>query len=145
MSTLIRRIRNRIEQLKDDKGYWIEDVNGFKTLAVQFFGGYSLKFFLLLLVFSFQICFHMWIFDSLNVVGKSVELIEVRDSLFNNCGLTTPDVDGFPVFFYQCNWQVCASDIFHLVSQDFQDFQDCSIPLKLNATLITLVPKVVNP
>lgn len=110
---------------------------GLRLWLFNFFQGYSLKVFLLLLVLHSNLFPHMNL-DSLNVVGKSVELLKVRNTLFNIGGLTAPDVDGFPMCFYQCNWQVSASDIFHLVSQVFQD---CSIPLKLNATLITLVPK----
>lgn len=74
-----KRRRNRIEQLKDDKGCWIKDANRFKTLAVQLFSG--------LFTQSFS-----------------------------------------PPF------SLCIPNMFPHVDFD-----------SLNATLITLVPKVVNP
>ncbi|CAL9020979.1 unnamed protein product [Prunus brigantina] len=110
LTTIIRRRRNRIERLKDDKGVWVEDA------AVAD--------------------------GDLASLVKNIDLLEVKDSLFGIGGLKAPGVDGFPACFYQHQWDLCASDIYAMVCEAFQKSR---FPLELNATLITLVPKVVNP
>ncbi|CAL8076880.1 unnamed protein product [Prunus armeniaca] len=73
---------------------------------------------------------------------KCVDLFEVRESLFGIGSLKALWADGFPACFYQSQWHICGPAIFNMVQQVFID---CQILDKLNATLITLVPKVANP
>ncbi|CAL8989537.1 unnamed protein product [Prunus brigantina] len=72
----------------------------------------------------------------------TVDLEEIKASLFSIGGIKAPGRDGFPACFYQKHWNICANDIFKLVDQGFKE---CRIPDGLNSTLITLVPKVDNP
>lgn len=78
----------------------------------------------------------------LDGINCDVSMKEIKNSLFSIGGLTTPGPDGFPALFYQRFWDICSNEI----SSFIQDcFQTTSFPNQLNATLITLVPKVERP
>ncbi|KAI5322641.1 hypothetical protein L3X38_031713 [Prunus dulcis] len=79
--------------------------------------------------------------DLANLV-RSIDFLEVKENLFHIGGLKAPGVDGFLVYFFQIQWDLCANDIYSMVCQAFVS---CNIPDGLNSTLITLVPKVDNP
>ncbi|CAL8087009.1 unnamed protein product [Prunus armeniaca] len=79
LATLIRRIRNKIERLKGDNGEWIEGVVGLKELAA---------------------------IDLANLV-RSIDFLEVKESLFHIDGLKAHEVDGFPACFFQNQSSFC--------------------------------------
>ncbi|CAL9005467.1 unnamed protein product, partial [Prunus brigantina] len=142
LTTIIRRRRNKIERLKNNEGVWVEEAQDIKGLAMAYFEQF----------FSQEIVEHsdltlpklFPVIDStdLELLEKEVDMAEIKRSLFGIGGLKALGVDGFPACFYQAQWNKCADDIFAMVTQAFQK---CSIPDKLNYTLITLVPKVQSP
>ncbi|XP_021805547.1 uncharacterized protein LOC110749696, partial [Prunus avium] len=142
LTTIVRRRKNRIEKLKNDNDLWVEEAEGLKELAVNYFLG----------LFSMTPRDHSGLsmpnlFPSINDVDLNglvarVDISEVKESLFNIGGLKAPGVDGFPACFYQNQWNMCGNDIYDLVSQVFRERH---ILKGLNATLITLVPKLANP
>ncbi|KAM1602739.1 hypothetical protein ACFX1Z_029427 [Malus domestica] len=46
---------------------------------------------------------------------KDIDIVEVKESLFNIGGLKALGIDGFPACFYQSLWNICANDIFEMV------------------------------
>ncbi|CAL9031736.1 unnamed protein product [Prunus brigantina] len=142
LTTIIRRRRNKIERLKDENDVWVEESEAIKSVVVKYFSD----------LFKSRQCLQCNVdipqlfpcIDDADVAGlvKSVDLQEVKDSLFGIGGIKAPGVDGYPACFYQNQWSLCAGDIFDLVSTVFST---CIIPEKLNTTWITLVPKVPNP
>ncbi|KAM2637494.1 hypothetical protein EV1_021984 [Malus domestica] len=87
------------------------------------------------------------LFPDINVavreaLTKDIDMVEVKESLFNIGGLKAPGIDGFPACFYQSQWNICANDIFDMV---WNAFHSRRLPAGLNSTLITLVPKIDNP
>lgn len=142
LTTVVRRRRNKIKRLKDSNGDWVEDAEGMKRLAVKYFQG----------LFNQDACaptampiinlFPSLAPADLEGLYKCVDLLEVKESLFGIGSLKALGANGFPACFYQNQWHICGLAIFNMVQQVFTD---CQIPDKLNATLITLVPKVANP
>ncbi|KAL0402263.1 UNVERIFIED_CONTAM: hypothetical protein Slati_4256200 [Sesamum latifolium] len=68
------------------------------------------------------------------VLGEEIQL-----ALFNMANDKAPGPDGFPAGFYKAAWSVIGEDI-TLVVQEF--FRTGRMLKQLNATLLTLVPKV---
>ncbi|KAI5351605.1 hypothetical protein L3X38_004496 [Prunus dulcis] len=139
---LIRRRRNRIEQLKGEDGAWIEDAGATRALAVRYFTHLFSQAQTvqndIILPNLFPNIAPMDI-GSLNI---NIELVDVKESLFNIGSIKAPGVDGFLASFFQNQWHVYANDIFAMVCRVFEE---CKVPEGLNDTLITLVPKVERP
>ncbi|KAK3231084.1 hypothetical protein Dsin_002965 [Dipteronia sinensis] len=67
---------------------------------------------------------------------------EVKQSIFNICGIKALGPDGFPAIFFQKYWNTCKNELINLVSDCFR--KGC-MSNELNHTLISLIPKVPNP
>ena len=63
---------------------------------------------------------------------------EIAHALFQIGPLKSPGPDGFPVRFYQRNWDVLKEEVVGSVKQFFTDG---AIPSELNTTTIVLIPK----
>lgn len=69
-------------------------------------------------------------------------LEEVKEALFFMGNYKALGPDGFHPLFFKAKWDIVGAPIFHLVQQVFES------PSKIgdiNQTLLTLIPKVVNP
>lgn len=112
---LIRRRRNRIEQLKGEDGAWIEDAGANRALAVRYFTHLFSQAQTvqndIILPNLFPNIAPMDI-GSLNI---NIELVDIKESLFNIGSIKAPGVDGFPASFFQNQWHVYANDIFAMV------------------------------
>ncbi|CAL9016452.1 unnamed protein product, partial [Prunus brigantina] len=75
-------------------------------------------------------------------LSSPVSVEEIKTSVFAIGGLKTPGPDGFPASFYQKYWEMCSIDIITFVQECFNF---ATLPVHLNETLITLVPKVERP
>lgn len=119
----------------------MEDAAGIKDLVVGFF---SKLFAPAQAAINVSLpCFFPSVTDGeIASLVKKIDFLEVKDNVFGIGGLKAPGVDGFPACFYQHQWDLCAPDIYTMVCEAFQK---SSFPMELNATLITLVPKVENP
>ena len=67
---------------------------------------------------------------------------EVKKALFDMAPSKAPGVDGFTAGFYQRHWEVLGEDIIVAVLQFLNGGE---LPLGLNNTSITLIPKVRHP
>ena len=81
--------------------------------------------------------------DTMNgLLEKDFTAEEVRKALFQMASSKAPGVDGFTAGFFQRHWDVLGGD----VTASVLDFLNGGeLPLGLNDTTITLIPKVQNP
>ncbi|CAL9009767.1 unnamed protein product, partial [Prunus brigantina] len=114
LSTIVRRRRNKIEKLKNDAGIWVEEAIELKKLAVDYFTGLFCSNQLDNTNPSMPKLFPSLWEDELNPLVASIDINEVKESLFNIGSLKTPGVDGFPACFFQNQWQLCGNGIFDL-------------------------------
>ena len=56
--------------------------------------------------------------------------------------ISAPGPDGMPPLFYQSFWSLIGVDITSVV---LDCLNNCKIPLEINSTYITLIPKVKSP
>ncbi|CAL8078089.1 unnamed protein product [Prunus armeniaca] len=141
LTTIVRRRRIRIEKLKNDNDMWVEEAEGLKELAVNYFFG----------LFAMTLRDHSGLsmpnlFPSINDVDLNglvvrVDISEVKKSLFNLGGLKAPGVDEFPTCFYQNQWNMCGNDIYDMVVQAFRERH---IVKGLHASLIQLIMECVS-
>lgn len=71
-----------------------------------------------------------------------VTMEEVKAATFQLGASKAPGPDGLTGMFYQSHWEVIKEDIYRAV-QNF--FSSGSLPVALNRTAITLIPKTPNP
>ncbi|CAL8105061.1 unnamed protein product [Prunus armeniaca] len=133
--------------LEQEAVFWrqksmVEEAVGIKALAVTYFSDLFSNDHVVDSEIGFPNLFPGIDLADLRLLNRPVALEEVKASLFNIGGLKAPGIDGFPACFYQSQWNHCGEDIFHMV---LKAFHECTIPEKLNMTLITLVPKVESP
>lgn len=83
MTTLIQRRINKIERLKDDEENWVEDANGIKALAAQFFAGLFSHNSASLDDVNLPNLFPKVNIAYLYSMVKNVDFSEVKDNLFN--------------------------------------------------------------
>ncbi|XP_061364604.1 uncharacterized protein LOC133308038 [Gastrolobium bilobum] len=102
-STIIRRKRNKILKLQDDKGNWVIEEENLINLARDFF----LKLFR---EDSKDACWfqtnNSWPslkMDHIDMLETELTLEEVKKAFFQMPPLKAPGVDGFPAIFYQRN------------------------------------------
>ncbi|CAN1841986.1 LINE-1 retrotransposable element ORF2 protein [Linum perenne] len=79
--------------------------------------------------------------DDANSLCSPVSDEEIKSALFSMRGDKSPGPDGFSAFFFQNSWD--------LVGKDFTSgvrffFESSSMPRKVNATTLALIPKVQN-
>lgn len=75
-------------------------------------------------------------------MSKDVTEEEVRSIVFSMPKNKAPGPDGYPAEFYQKAWPVIGADVVAAINSFF----DSNILLKeVNATIVTLVPKKINP
>jgi hypothetical protein len=80
--------------------------------------------------------------DTNEYLCKPFLVKEVSDALFQVGPLKSPGPDGFPVRFYQRNWDVLKDDIIQGV---LKFFESGVMPIGFNDTSIVLIPKVDHP
>uniref|UniRef100_A0A803QN19 Reverse transcriptase domain-containing protein n=1 Tax=Cannabis sativa TaxID=3483 RepID=A0A803QN19_CANSA len=136
-----RKRNNRITQLQDQGGRWVNWESGLQDVIKGYF----------------QDLFHSSGFElgtTLNGIQPTVtdeqnesllipvEEDEVRRALFQMHPNKSPGPDGMNPAFYQKHWDIVGSDVVHFV-QDF--FESGKFPNSINDTHIALIPKKKNP
>ncbi|CAN1132905.1 LINE-1 retrotransposable element ORF2 protein [Linum perenne] len=75
------------------------------------------------------------------ILIEPVTAAEIRSALFSLGADRSPGPDGFTVHFYRNSWDLIGQE----VTEAIQSFYDrCELPFQVNATSITLIPKVLN-
>lgn len=72
----------------------------------------------------------------------SVVLDEVRRTVFSMAPLNAPGVDGFQASFVQTQWEIVGLSVCSFVRHSLGGLR---LDLKLNRTLLVLIPKTPNP
>ncbi|BFG33690.1 hypothetical protein CerSpe_199640 [Prunus speciosa] len=142
LSTIIRRRRNKIERLKNEHGEWVEEASGIKALVVRYFSSLFSQPHVLHTNWDIPNLFPSIDSVDLSMLHKNIDIVDVKESLFNIGSLKAPGVDGFPAAFYQNHWNIWADEIVDMIRKAMND---CTVPTGLNDTVITLIPKVDSP
>ncbi|GKE26207.1 RNA-directed DNA polymerase, eukaryota, reverse transcriptase zinc-binding domain protein, partial [Tanacetum coccineum] len=80
--------------------------------------------------------------DEVDRISRSISEVEVKNSMFDIDDSKAPGPDGFTARFFKSTWSIIGKD----VSKAIQEFFITGKLLgEVNATLISLVPKIQNP
>lgn len=71
---------------------------------------------------------------------KPVELAEVKEALFDMKPWKAPGVDGLQAGFYQKKWETVGPSVYEEV---LRVFSGGKLDARMNATLISLIPKML--
>ncbi|GJY47212.1 RNA-directed DNA polymerase, eukaryota, reverse transcriptase zinc-binding domain protein [Tanacetum coccineum] len=80
--------------------------------------------------------------EEIDMMSRDVSDVEVENAMFDIEDSKAPGPDGFTARFYKSAWCIIGKDVCHAVKEFFQKGKLLG---EINATLITLVPKVPNP
>lgn len=75
-------------------------------------------------------------------LGMSTSDVEIRKAVFDMDPLKTLGVDGFDVKFYQSQWDIVGSSVFHLMRWVMEGHP---LDKRIHRTLIALIPKIQGP
>ena len=142
-STIIRRRRNRISTLQDENEEWIEDpaslrdlvVNHFKRLFTEDDTEYSGS---QLGTWDFPVLSA----DDVRELVRPFSKDDVLLALQSMHPYRAPGPDGFQAIFFQKQWHIVGDDICSTVLRVLGGDR---LPVGLNNTYITLIPKIPSP
>lgn len=141
LSTLNRRRKNMILQLKCLDGTWCTDPMTLKAMASVFY----------IDLYTVTPCqpsdSAAWSFPSISHYDRSwlnlrVTEDEVKRALFQMGPDKAPGPDGFPPSFFQRYWDIVGASVVDFVHTAFLN---SAVPSAANQTLIVLLPKVDSP
>lgn len=75
-------------------------------------------------------------------ISEPISYEEVKRAVLSMNSNNSSGFDGFPAAFFHNNWDTLGSDIFQMVQTAYPAG---TFLVKLNHTLITLIPKMENP
>ncbi|KAL6199661.1 hypothetical protein ACLB2K_029444 [Fragaria x ananassa] len=78
----------------------------------------------------------------MDALSVPISLLETKQARFSIGKFKAPGYDGFPAFFIQQHWNLCANDLTQVVTEAFRT---SSIPQGLNHTIIALISKIEGP
>lgn len=140
-TTLTRRKRNKILQLKNEVGESITDHNEIQSHICSFYQK----------LFQIERMDTPWPQQLICPITPESPFIsvcsppsfeEVRRSIFRVGAFKASGPDGFHAFFYHKNWHLIKDDVFAFISSIFHS---ASIPPFINKTNAVLIPKCMNP
>jgi hypothetical protein len=137
-----RKRQNRITSLEDSNGQILQEPEEVKKEVGDFFQGlYQTQGFRPMN--ELLDCVQPSVTDAMNdFIQRPYEAEEVKKALFDMAPSKAPGVDGFTAGFYQRHWNVLGEDITMAVLAFLNGGE---LPLGLNDTAITLIPKVRHP
>ena len=137
-----RNRRNLILGLEDDNGVWVEDETKMGGVVEGYFKN----------IFSTSNPSEIdnilnGILHSVDVdvdpsVGGDFQAYEVKQALNQMAPTTAPGPNGMSPIFYKSFWHIVGEDVTAVV---LQALNSSIVPESLNATFISLIPKVKNP
>lgn len=141
-STLQRRDFNRILKIRDAEGIWVEGQKKVNEAAINYFKDiYSSSS-----IQHLRECFApipKLVTDRLNhKLCAQVSMVEIKEAVFSLGDLKAPGIDGLNGLFYQQNWEIVKNDVSNAI---LAFFEHGDLPLDLNETLVTLIPKIPHP
>ncbi|KAL0295720.1 UNVERIFIED_CONTAM: hypothetical protein Sangu_3187900 [Sesamum angustifolium] len=139
-----RRASQRVYQIQNDDGHILTDYNAvtgeFVNYFKKLFGG-SLR--------QSKNLEHLQPFarnliseEEATQITAPVQRQEIKEALFDINEDSAPGPDGFSSCFFKATWAVVGEDVCHAVMEFFNHGR---LLKQLNATLITLIPKVQMP
>lgn len=141
-STIQRRERNRIVRIKNSVGDWVEGHEGVMGEIQRYFsevyraddyeGDYEML----------QVCPKIVSAEMNEKLMAEVGDEEIRGAVFSLGANKAPDPDGFNGVFFQKNWESIREEFCSAVKEFFTQG---ILPLEVNETLVTLVPKMLLP
>ena len=134
---LIRKSRNRISQLQNDDGTWLNDEADLQCHATRYFEE--------LFSSSEPVAPHLAIrgaFPTLNQatldgLARDISADEVKSALFEMKAFKAPGPDGLHAAFYQSQWSIVGSSLISLAQGLWRGER---LDPSLNQTLIALIP-----
>lgn len=141
-STLQRRAKNKITRLKSSEGVWVETQRNLEDLIWGHFTN-LFKSSNPTNAANVTRLIPRGISEGMNaMLLRHVEEREVKKAVFGMGPQKSPGPDGLIGAFFQNNWDVVKDEVVETVRIFFQT---AKLPLKMNTTHITLVPKIGNP
>ncbi|XP_059430260.1 uncharacterized protein LOC132163900 [Corylus avellana] len=114
--------KNTVTHLWDEKGNRVEDVEQIKQMAIQFY--------------EKLLC------DKAAILEKEVTAEEIRETLFHMPANKAPGPDGLSAEFFKASWSIVGEGVVAAIKGFFASGK---LLKEVNATILTLVPKKVNP
>ncbi|XP_058180059.1 uncharacterized protein LOC131298595 [Rhododendron vialii] len=139
------RARNTIQSLHTIEGVFIKDSEAIKEEILLYYVSLLVLLFSSKVDASFQLQQAIQSRVPMDVVDQLISpmsVIEIKKALWSINGDKAPGPDGYNSLFYQQNWGVVGQDLVQAVTYFFEH----GYMLKeLNATAISLIPKVHSP
>ncbi|XP_060210676.1 uncharacterized protein LOC132637634 [Lycium barbarum] len=73
---------------------------------------------------------------------RAVSEVEILDTIKGMPSDKSPGIDGYPIEFFNRNWDVVKGDVLGAVAEFFQSGK---MPKSFSGTAVTLIPKISNP
>lgn len=138
-STLIRKKRNKVEALRDERGNWIMD----KDMASQFLKNlYSEDEIVISNSFPIKSAFPSLNPTCMGSMDAEVTSEEIKDALFSMGALKAPGPDGLHAMFFQSQWDTLGASVCKFIKSCFLDPRKID---NINDTDVILIPKKDNP
>lgn len=142
VTSMARKKKQKIEALQQEKRDWVEDPEGLKQLASNFYKQLYTKDQEVAWDPSWPQRFPQLDQTHLNVIHACVTEEEIKAAAFSMDAFKVPGPDGLQAHFFQSQWDKVGDKICKLVKEAFSDPKSISI---INHTNIVLMPKVDNP
>lgn len=137
-----RRHKNLITGIKSQSNIWCTKPNEVSNIFLEYFQQLFTSSNSSIAVSDLDSIPRIVTTEMNETLTASFQAWEVEVALKQMAPLKAPGPDGMPPLFYQNFWELVKGDVIH----DILFFLNSgSLPLSLNHTFITLIPKIKNP
>jgi hypothetical protein len=145
-SLKVKQAKNTITHLWDEQGQRVDDVEQIKLVAKNF---YKKLLGSNLMTFTDEKAARISQLVSVDIPAEKSVLLEkevteeeIRETLFSMKSNKAPGPDGYTAEFFKAAWHIIGKEVVAAI----KDFFNSGLLLKeVNATILTLVPKKINP
>lgn len=113
LKTIVRRKKNKVSMLRNDRGDWVENIVDLKNMGLEYFikeENASRPY------FETSISFPTLTQENLNIIREDVKMEELKRALFSMNGYKAPGEDGYPNVFFQNNWDKVQQNMWTIVT-----------------------------